>query len=847
MTRVLLLASLCALGSYTLVACSGGEGESANGGLFCSSPPAEFCRGDVLVSYEDTGALDALTGQCTYAERLQPCANSGQICEIDACVDEPPDPCIGVTCAAPPASVCEGDTARVFDAVGVCTEGRCVYGDTRTDCAESGQVCEEAACVDPPDPCEGVDCSFIPPSGCVGSIAVVYTEGVCVDGSCRYEDTRTDCAEQGLVCVGGACVESDPCEGVICPFAPPECEGDVLVLRTNGRCVDGLPCAYDEERLSCAADGLVCFEGACVEDTPCQGVTCETPPAPYCEGVVLNAFEAPGECTYNAETEEERCDYTLSLQDCSMSDQLCRDGACVDASPCEGEECLSPPGARCDGDTLVVSDVPGVCSDDTGACSYGETRTDCAARGQVCFDGECLDDDGCVGVLCNAPPSPECSGNLSTEYFLPGECVAGSCIYTSEQDDCTVRGEVCVDGYCAVLDPCAGVACPPVEPGCLGQTLVETVAPGFCEVVGELASCNYEAVEVRVDCEESGQICFVDRCAGRGTTLFEGSVIITEVSLDGADQWIELYEPRGEAIDLAGLVVANAAGDRYEIPAGVALAPYGYVVLASNPALGDAIDADATWDGESLSFASSGDDALRLLNGGDAEIARTTLGGALPFSANASVQLDALFTAAGSDDAAHWCPSGDALDGGGFGSPGSANTACVDRLGDADIRINELFFRGDPLPFGGEEQWLELANEGTEEAALAGLELVVEGDTLRLPADATLAAGGLLVIATSDSAAGGTTGQRWAELNFSDDAGTVALRLPLGGAETAPAPRPIDAVSYGDGWPLEDGASLSRSEGGASDDPADWCSARTDYPSEGPMRGTPGAPNDCEG
>ena len=91
MTRVLLLASLCALGSYTLVACSGAEGESNNGALFCSSPPAEFCRGDVLVSYEGTGTIDALTGLCTYAERLQPCANSGQICEAGACVDEPAD------------------------------------------------------------------------------------------------------------------------------------------------------------------------------------------------------------------------------------------------------------------------------------------------------------------------------------------------------------------------------------------------------------------------------------------------------------------------------------------------------------------------------------------------------------------------------------------------------------------------------------------------------------------------------------------------------------------------------------------------------------------------------------
>ena len=297
-----------------------------------------------------------------------------------------------------------GDTeaaARVFDAVGVCTEGRCVYGDTRTDCAENGQICEEAACVDPPDPCErGL---LLPPTErCVGSIAVVYTEGVCV-GLLPLRRHADRLLEQGLVCVGGA-RRGGPLRGRHLRLRPPECEA---MCSSSARmdCVDGFP-HHDEGACAAPPTGSCALRAHASRTRP-AGVTCRRRRLPIAKA----SSSMPSRRLAGTPTTTRRrrgAPSTRSPCRTAPSDQLCRDGACVDASPCEGE-CLSPPGARCEGDTLVVSDVPGVCSDDTGACSYGRPARTAPSAGKI-FDGECLDDDGCVGVLCNAPPRPSAPG-----------------------------------------------------------------------------------------------------------------------------------------------------------------------------------------------------------------------------------------------------------------------------------------------------------------------------------------------------------------------------------------------------------------------------------------------------
>jgi hypothetical protein len=61
------------------------------------------------------------------------------------------------------------------------------------------------------------------------------------------------------------------------------------------------------------------------------------------------------------------------------------------ADPCDPNPCASK-AATCDGDNLT-SYADGTCTDDGGAakCEYAETKTDCAADGKTCLNGQCLE------------------------------------------------------------------------------------------------------------------------------------------------------------------------------------------------------------------------------------------------------------------------------------------------------------------------------------------------------------------------------------------------------------------------------------------------------------------------
>ncbi|MBD89521.1 MAG: hypothetical protein CL940_04235 [Deltaproteobacteria bacterium] len=62
------------------------------------------------------------------------------------CVD--PDLCADVTCDAPPAPACEGDTAMTYAAEGTCDGGVCSYATSPVDCTATGQGCSDGQCVD---------------------------------------------------------------------------------------------------------------------------------------------------------------------------------------------------------------------------------------------------------------------------------------------------------------------------------------------------------------------------------------------------------------------------------------------------------------------------------------------------------------------------------------------------------------------------------------------------------------------------------------------------------------------------------------------------------------------------
>lgn len=153
-----------------------------------------------------------------------------------------------------------------------------------------------------------------------------------------------------------------------------------------------------------------------------------------------------------------------------------------------------------------------------------------------------------------------------------------------------------------------------------------------------------------------------------------------------------------------------------------------------------------------------------------------------------------------------------------------------------DIVITELMSNPEALRDDVGE-WFELYNPSDEHAlSLEGC--AIDDGTERpraLPGALVIEPLGFAVIARSDQVAFA------ADLVLSFSLGNSEDRLALicGGVE-------IDRVSYGAGYPLVAGASLSLDPGAfdalANDDPAAWCAA----PPAAGDRGSPGAPNpDC--
>ncbi|MEZ4266270.1 MAG: lamin tail domain-containing protein [Myxococcota bacterium] len=64
-----------------------------------------------------------------------------------------------------------------------------------------------------------------------------------------------------------------------------------------------------------------------------------------------------------------------------------------EASACDPDPCVAPPGLQCDADTVVDLQLPATCglaADDTAACEWtSSSLDDCAALGGLCADGAC--------------------------------------------------------------------------------------------------------------------------------------------------------------------------------------------------------------------------------------------------------------------------------------------------------------------------------------------------------------------------------------------------------------------------------------------------------------------------
>ncbi len=227
--RFLFARLFCVLFTAAVLTACGGEtapGETCNDSA-CTEPPAAVCQGDNLVAYAVAGSCDD-SGQCVYQQEVTNCIAQDAQCVDGACVpNQEQDLCDGVVCDAPPASSCNGNSVVSYEDSGECVGGVCQYDSIETACSD-GEVCLDGACVAEPDPCENVVCDEAPESTCDGNVVLSYLgEGECQDGTCVYEEVRTDCMA-GETCIDGVCYGSGDVNLVITElhYNPSVAQGD---------------------------------------------------------------------------------------------------------------------------------------------------------------------------------------------------------------------------------------------------------------------------------------------------------------------------------------------------------------------------------------------------------------------------------------------------------------------------------------------------------------------------------------------------------------------------------------------------------------------------------------------
>lgn len=229
---------------------SGGCLQQPCTGVVCDNPPAPYCSGNDLTLFEPSGHCD--NGACEYNSKSLTCAAG---CHDGACAGQ--DPCASISCHHQSASFCVDDNVlRVFDGPGTCADGVCYYGFKNQVCPGG---CSNGQCVG--DPCVGVSCDAPPAPHCQDPGTLAHWDGTanCTGGWCTYGTTTSSCSGP---CEGGEC-KTDPCVGVFCLTPPPaHCEGDILLTPTAaGTCVAGT-CNYQYSSTSCPHG---CALGKCLE------------------------------------------------------------------------------------------------------------------------------------------------------------------------------------------------------------------------------------------------------------------------------------------------------------------------------------------------------------------------------------------------------------------------------------------------------------------------------------------------------------------------------------------------------------------------------------------------------
>jgi hypothetical protein len=329
-----------------------------------------------------------------------------------------------------------------------------------------------------------------------------------------------------------------------------------------------------------------------------------------------------------------------------------------------------------------------------------------------------------------------------------------------------------------------------------------------------------------------------------------GDLVISEIMRDPAKvddtlgEWFEIYNAATRGYDLAGLTVADNAG-QVAVSQSVVIPSGGYVVFARSAGGNGGVSPHFVY-GNALQLANAAD-VIRL------SVPPTVIdevsydgAGAFPLVPGASMSFrSAPPNAGGNDIAGNWCAAGTAFGAGDMGTPGAPNGGCLKRTEDmvpGDLVITEIMANPNAVDDALGE-WFEIKNTTSLAFNLQGLVVRDDGvDTFTVPNTLLMAGNGRLVFGAGSV----TDTNGGVSVNYAYDRTTC--QLANGADELVLATTVvIDQVFYTATFPLVAGASMSLSPASetaaANDAAANWCAAATVYGAGD--RGTPGAANTC--
>jgi hypothetical protein len=349
----------------------------------------------------------------------------------------------------------------------LCDDGVTTAGPGPCERRDDGECGWTMVTCPEPEPCSEEGCQD-QPSTCDETWLQPGWDRVCdADSGECVESTAEqayDCAAEGLICEDGACVagDTDLCADVVCEPIEGHCVDETMLFGGSPTTCDpgSGECIGEGFPFDCSVDGGTCVDDACVGGAPhCDDLDCEA------QGLVC----LDGACV---EDDQDLC-----------ADVLCEDGA-----------------SSCDGSTAVYGGLY-ACNPENGECEIyaSEGPEDCGQIGLVCVDGACVEGDQglCADVSCPSTP-PFCEGSIAhSGTYQECDPQTGECIMAPglPPQDCAEQGMVCLEGQCQ--DPqCTEADCGPMPgmPNSLCDDGVTTAGPSDCEMQ-EGGDCGWTIVE----------------------------------------------------------------------------------------------------------------------------------------------------------------------------------------------------------------------------------------------------------------------------------------------------------------------------------------------------------------